>query len=147
MSLTTAQLRAGLTDRVAGVAGLRVATGPLGVEREASTVIDRAFEVVITDEADGGERVRAGARMSVTAQFVVRLVHRMPIKGGAEARDQAYNDADAVRRVLLTHAADSILECENTITYGGTAREDRGGGAYILTTMRWAVRYDCSLVA
>jgi len=146
MSLTTKQLRAGLTARVATVAGLHTASGPLGVEREPSTLADRSFEVIITDETDAGERVRAGARMWVTAQFSVRMVHRMPLKGGAEARDQALDDSDAVRRVLLSHASDPIRECENTITYGGTSREERGGGAYILTTMRWAVRYDCSLV-
>jgi hypothetical protein len=113
---------------------------------EPSTVIDRSYEVVITDDNDGGDRVRPGARMSVTAQFAVRLAHRLNPKGGADVRDQALNDADAVRRALLTHGADAIRECENTITYGGTSREERGGGAYLLTTMRWAVRYDCSLV-
>lgn len=147
MALTTTTLRAGLSGRVATVSGLREAKGPLGVTLEPSTVIDRSYEVEITEDTDGGERVRAGARMSVTAQFVVRLVHKLAPKGGADVRDQAYNDTDAVRRALLTHAADGIRECENTITYGGSSREARGGGVYLLTTMRWAVRYDCSLVA
>lgn len=140
-------LRKGLSARVGTVPELREAKGPMGVAMEPSTVLDRSYEVVITDDADAGERVRAGARMMITAQFVVRLAHRLALKGGADVRDQALTDADAVRRALLTHADDAIKSCENTITYGGTSREDRGGGAYVLTTMRWAVRYDCSLVA
>lgn len=145
MSLTTVQVRAGLTTRIATYTTLREAKGPLGLELEPATVMDRSYEVVITDDADAGERVRAGTRMAITAQFVVRLVHRLPPKGGAEARDAALTDADTVRRVLLTAYSDALKECQNTITYGGCTREERGGGAYVLTTMRWALRYDCPL--
>jgi len=148
MSLDTPTIRQALTARVATVSGLREAKGPLGLNLEPASVLDRSFEVVFTGDADAGERVRAGGRMWITMQFEVRLAHRLPTKGGASSRDQAYRDHDATRRVLLTHANDAIKECESTITYGGTASpEDRGGGVWMLTIQRWALRYDASLVA
>lgn len=147
MSLDTPTIRQALSARIATVSGMREAKGPLGLEMEPANVLDRSFEVVFTGDADAGERIRGGARMWITMQFEVRIAHRLPAKGGATSRDHAYRDHDAIRRVLLTHADDVLRVCENTITYGGTgAPEDRGGGAWMLTTQRWALRYDASLV-
>jgi hypothetical protein len=143
--LTLSQLRTGLAKRIVA-AGYKEAPGVMGVEMEPSTVIDRAFSVVITEDSDAGERVRSGERMMVTVQFVVRIVHKIGLKGGPAAYNQALDDGDAIRRALLTNAADSIKEMQNTITYGGSTREEKGGGAYQLTTQRWACRINTSLV-
>lgn len=140
MALTLAQLHDGLHARVASVSGLKPATGPLGVDGEPSTLIDGAFDVIIGDDSDAGERVRNADHIVTAVQFAVRLVHRLPVKGGSAGRNQALTDSEAVRNVLLNAQADGIKECQNTITYGGTTREERGGGAYLLTTLRWAVR-------
>lgn len=146
MSVDPVSIRKALSARI-GAAGLREAKGPLGLEMEPGTVIDRSFEVVFTEDSDAGERVRAGVRIWLVQQFVVRLAHRLPLKGGAESRDKAIEDASAVRRALLVNASDALETCQNTITYGGGSAETRGQGAYLLTTQRWALRYDASLEA
>lgn len=142
-------LRKGLSGRVGTVTGLREAKGPMGVEMEPSTVIDRSYEVAIVSDTTGEDRARPGVQVLIAAQFEVRIVHRLPVRGGAEARDQAHEDAGAVIRALLNPpaVADTLVQVQNTITYRGGTHEDRGGGAYVLTTQQWSCRYYLTLVA
>lgn len=142
-------LRKGLSARVGTVTGLREAQGPLGLEMEPSTVISRSYKVAIVGDTTGEDRARPGVQVLIAAQFEVRIAHRLPIRGGAEARDQAHEDAGAVIRALLNPpaTADTLVQVQNTITYRGGTHDVRGGGAYLLTTQQWSCRYYLTLVA
>lgn len=148
MPLSPVTLRKGLAARVAAL-GMKEAKGPLGAEMEPSTVIDRSFDVQFGDDADTGERVKSGAHVRLVQSFAIRMVHRLKLGDGATARDVAIADQANVMRAMLNRAspADTISECEATITYLGGAPEDRGGGAYRYTLTRWSVTYHLDLTA
>lgn len=148
MPLSPVTIREGLAKRILAI-GLSEAKGPLGAEMEPATVIDRSFDVQFGDDADTGERVKSGAHVRLVQSFAVRLVHRIKLGKGGDARDVAIADKAGVMRAMLNRAspADTISECEATITYLGGTMEDRGGGAYVYTLMRWSVTYHLDLTA
>jgi len=146
MALTTTQLRQAIAARCV-TAGLREAKGPLGAEMEPSTVIDRSFDVALGEDSDTGQRVQSGVTMRLLQAFEVRLTHTVRLGKAGDSRDAAATDRRAILRAMVNRAADSLAEVESTITYLGGTTEDRGGGAFLFTPMRFSLVYQISLAA
>ena len=143
---TPMQIRSVIAARIVA-AGLREAAGPLGAEMEPSTVIDRSFDLRMGEDADAGQRVVPGAYCRMQQAFTVHLVHAFRVKVGGAARDRALDDRLAVMKACLNRYEDGLAGIEAAIQYQGGTSEDRGGGAYILTSLRWVIVYQLDLTA
>ena len=143
---TPSQIRKVLAARIVA-AGLREATGPLGAEMEPSTTTDRSFDLVMGEDGDAGQRVVPGQYCRLQQAFTVHLAHSIRVKVGPPARDRALEDKAAVMRCLLNRYDDALGGIEAAINYQGGTIEDRGGGAYLLTSMRWVITYQLDLTA
>lgn len=147
MATTPITIRKDLAARLTAV-GLRQATGSLGVAAEASTVIDRSFDVAMGDDQDAGQRVRLGVEMRIVQGVTVRLAHRVKPKAAGEAHDASLSDRTTVLRAFLTRTnTAAAAEYEGTMHYRGGSTQDAGGGTYLLTTMQFDVTYQLDLTA
>lgn len=152
MATTPLIIRKDLAARLVA-ASLREATGPLGAANEAATVIDRSFDVQMGDDQDAGQRVRMGVTMQIVQGITVRLAHRVKPGKAGDARDASLSDRTAVLRAFLTRTAATdpraatAAEYESTLHYRGGSTEERGGGAFLLTTMQLDVTYQLDLTA
>ena len=152
MATTPALIRKDIAARLAS-AGMREATGPLGASSEPATVIDRSFDVVMGDDEDDGQRVVPGVSIRVKQAITVRIAHKVKPRAAGEAQDQSLADRTAAMRVMFTRTAvgdpraATAAQYENTIGYGGATTESHGGGAFLLTTLRFGVVYQLDLTA
>lgn len=139
-------LRNAVAGRLRSITGMREAAGVLGPEFEAKQVIDRSFTIFLGSEADAGGRTRTDGSLFVSREFSVRIAHKINAARNAVALEQAYKDADAVKRVLLGHVEDAYTPCEpHTAFLGADEPELIGGGAFLLTISRWRTRYRFSI--
>lgn len=135
-------LRDALAGRLRAFAGLREASGVLGPEFEPKTVIDRSFSVLLGAESDAGGRTRTDGSLFVLRDFSIRLAHKLNASRNAKALQQAYEDADAVKKLLLGHVEDAYTLCEPHTAYLGTDEPELlGGGTFLLTRLRFRTRY------
>ena len=140
MAVDTPTLYRGLVGRLALVRGLREAEGVLGPGREPASIVHRSFSLVLGADIDAGERVRSGGTLAVWVSFLVMLAHRLRPKEGNEALLECYSDRDAVRQVLLAERDDVLAAVQHLIVYEGSdAPIIAGGGAYVLSMLRWRV--------
>ena len=149
MAFTTPQLRQLFAARVAGVAGLREASGLLGPSREPATVVDRSFSVVMgQDVPTPGERYTQSGDMALTQSFSVRLAHKLHPKDGPAAYDQALADRDAVRARMLHKVTDAASPIQGLIRYRGSIEgQVTGGGGYMLSEVQFTVDFPVYLGA
>ena len=92
-------------------------------------------------------------RVNMTRTAAVRIAHKVKPRAAGEAQDQSLADRTAAVRVMFTRTATgdpraaTAAQYENTIGYGGATTESHGGGAFLLTTLRFGVVYQLDLTA
>jgi hypothetical protein len=125
------------------------ASQPLGVAAQSDAAINRSYFVGFGEDGGTGDRVRPGTHIAIQQAFIVELGHTIRAQAkngdGASVWGVALDDREAVRFALCNHADDALKLCDGSLEYRGASTAILAGGAYLVTTLRWAVTYTQSL--
>jgi hypothetical protein len=146
MAVSARMLREAVAVRIRAKAPELVqASMPLGIAAQSQPGLTRGFFVRFGNDGGAGDRVRPGTLIRIRQSFAIELGHSIRALAkdgdGASVWDLALDDREAVRWALCNHNSDALAEADGSLEYLGCSTEVIGGGAYLITTLSWAVTY------